>query len=146
MLSRFNELCLELDSHTVTYDQNAMQLDFWHCLENRKETEFTTFINREREDFWKQPLATRPDIDTLIPMFMDKQTNMESDNKWNKLLMEQAQILLLLTKLESKSKTSENKSTDKSVAKKGGPRPWRKKGPKEGETLERVSKGEHTFK
>ena len=67
-----------------------------------KETEFATFVNREREEYRKLPQATRPDIDTLIPTFMDKQTNMESDSKWNKLSMEQAQILSLMVKVDSK--------------------------------------------
>ena len=38
MLSRFKELCLELDGNGVAYDENTKQLDFWRCLETMKGT------------------------------------------------------------------------------------------------------------
>ena len=61
-----------------------------------KETEFSYFVSREREDYRKKPAASREKIDLLLGTFIDKQINMESDSKWNKLSMEQAQILDLL--------------------------------------------------
>ena len=82
--------------------------------------------------------------------FIDKQTNMESDNKWNKLSMEQAQILSLLASNHDKSNkrsTSRNATNDDSGEQtKYQPRPWRTKAPKDGAPLEKVTKGGHTFK
>ena len=141
MLDRFKELCLELDGHGVAYDENTKQLDFWRCLETMKETEFANFVNREREDYRKQPVATRPAVDTLMVTFIDKQTNMESDSKWNKLSMEQAQILSLLANNGSKNSSKQNSNTDKYQ-----PRPWRTKLLKDGTPLEKVTRGGHTFK
>ena len=148
MLSRFKELCEELDGHGVAYDSNTKQLDFWRCAETMKETEFATFVNREREEFRKAPRATRQSIDSLIQLLIDKQTNMESDKKWNKLSMEQAQILSLIATCEGKDATDNTKKPTSSSGdgKKSGPRPWRLKGPKAGEPLERVTKGGHSFK
>ena len=81
MLARFKEFCIELDGNGVGYDENTKQLDFWRCLETMKEPEFATFVSREREEYRKQPSASWPSIDLLMGTFIDKQTNMESDNK-----------------------------------------------------------------
>ena len=151
MLARFKQLCIELDGNGVIYDENTKQLDFWRCLETMKETEFANFVNREREDYRKQPTATRTSVDLLIGTFIDKQTNMESDSKWNKLSMEQAQILSLLAHTNNagnkrgieKQKLTDDDSDEQP---KYQPRPWRTKPPKDGDPLERVTKGGHIFK
>ena len=85
--------------------------------------------------------------------FIDKQTNMESDNKWNKLSMEQAQILSLLAKYDNKDSISKKRpspSTENGPSDDGKikyqPRPWRTKAPKDGEPFEKITKGGHTFK
>ena len=72
MLSRFKELCVELDNHGVTYDANTKQLDFWRCLETMKETEFSNFVNRERETYRQTTISARQSVDTLIPTFLNK--------------------------------------------------------------------------
>ena len=127
MLSRFKELCVELNGLGVHYDENTKQLDFWRCLETMKEAEFASFVSREREDYRKKDRAARPSVDELIPTFIDKQTNMESDHKWNKLSMEQAQILSLMAKLENKKEKDTRKSEPRSNNEdtKYKPRPWR---------------------
>ena len=118
-----------------------------------KEPKFATFVNHEREDYRQKYFAARPDVDLFISTFVDKQTNMELGNKWNKLSMDQAQILSLLSNYKSKESKSGNKRPDGSNSNfsvdnrfKGKPRPWRTKGPKDGESLEKISKGGHTFK
>ena len=117
-----------------------------------KEPEFATFVNREREDYRKKPFAGRPDVDLLISTFVDKQKNMELDNKWSKLSMEQSQILFLLFTYKSNTSKSGNQRTcedNGAISEnpfKGNPPPWRSKGPKDDEPLEKVFKGGHTFK
>ena len=54
LLSKFKELCNELDAHGVSYDKNTKQLDLWRCLETTNEPEFATFVNREQEDYRKK--------------------------------------------------------------------------------------------
>ena len=150
MLSRFKELCLELDGNGVVYDENTKQLDFWRCLETMKETEFSNFVSREREDYRKLPAASRKKVDLLLGTFIDKQTNMESDSKWNKLSMEQAQILSLLASNYDKGSTRPPKRHTQNAVSgeqtKYQPRPWRTKAPKDGAPLEKITKGGHTFK
>jgi len=94
MLAHFKELCIELDGNGVDYDKNTKYLNFWCCLETMKETEFANFVSREREDYRNQSASTQPKIDLLMSSLINKQTNMESNSKWNKLSIEQAQILL----------------------------------------------------
>ena len=72
MLSRFKELCIELNNHGVTYDVNTKQLDFWRCLETMREREFCSFVNREREVYRQTDMSTRKSVDDLIPVFLDK--------------------------------------------------------------------------
>ena len=82
-----------------------------------KEAEFANFVSREREDYCKQSASTRPNVDLLMGTFIDKQINMESDSKWNKLSMEQAQILSLLANNNdhgSKRSTTQNLTNDDS--------------------------------
>ena len=89
-------------------------------------------------------------MDTLIATFIDKQTNMESDSKWNKLSMEQVQILSLLPNNNNngaKKDKKQNSTNDDSAGQtKYQPQPWRTKPPKDGDPLEKVTKGGHTFK
>ena len=155
MLARFKGLCNELDGNGANYDENTKQLDFWRCLETMKETEFANFVSREREDYRKQPTTSRKTVDSLLGTFIDKQTNMESDSKWNKLSMEQSQILSLLVSNQDKdNKRSANRNAtnrnamndDSGEQTKYQPRPWRTKAPKDGAPLEKVTKGGHTFK
>ena len=67
--------------------------------------------------------------------------------------MEQSQILSLLAKYEgSSSKTPKSTNWTKTAPPPVDgdtnfqPQPWRTKGPKDGEPLERITKGGHTFK
>ena len=53
-----------------------------------KEPDCATFVNRDRETYRQTITASQPTIDNRIDTFTDKQTNMESDNKWNKLSMD----------------------------------------------------------
>ena len=69
-----------------------------------KEPDCATFVNRDRETYRQTTTASRPTIDNLIATFTDKQTNMESDNKWNKLSMDQTYILSLIVKCENQMK------------------------------------------
>ena len=46
-----------------------------------KETEFARFLDRGREDYIQ--FMTRKDVDILVNTFINRQTNMESDNKWS---------------------------------------------------------------
>ena len=48
-------------------------------------------------------------VDQLITTFIDKQTNMETDQKRNKPSMEQAQILSIMANLDSKDKKDSKK-------------------------------------
>ena len=87
MHARFKELCIKIDGNGGPYNENTKQLDFWRCLETMKETEFATFVSHKRDEYRKQPSTSRPSIDSLMGTFIDKQTNMDSDNKWNKISM-----------------------------------------------------------
>ena len=116
-----------------------------------KETEFATFLSCEHEDLCKQPSASRPSVDTLVGTFIDKQTNMESDNEFNKLSMEQAQILSLLAKYDDKGNNNTSKkriatNNYSEMQTKYQPSPWRTRAPKDGTPLEKVINGGHTSK
>ena len=88
MLSHFKELCLELDSNDIDYDEITKQIDFCRCLRPMKKTEFSNYISREREGYHKLRFASRIKVHLLFESFINKQANMESDLKWKNLSME----------------------------------------------------------
>jgi hypothetical protein len=168
MLTEFASLTEEIGQLGGSYLENEQQLDFWRAIKTMEEKEFHRYVCDKHDDYRELDPTSRPTVKALIKQFKRKQTNMESDQKWNKLSVQDAQILALTTYLTSKgydSDASRNRrkrnATTPSDPEKSPKRPtkspndtttkkrdfsypeWRLEAPKEGESTTKEVDGKH---
>ena len=151
MLSEFISLSDEIGDLGGTYDEDDKQLDFWKAVKTMPEQKFSMFVAQQHDIYRASSRGSRESVTMLINKMIAKQVNMEAENEWNKLSLEQSQILALTARLQEakgSAKTSHtqqdsnslNNQPDKDRKKFKYPE-WKKVPPAEGEPGEKIVDG-----
>ena len=113
LLTEFDSISEEIGDLGGEYLEDEKQLDFWRATKTMEEKEWSRYVNDQHDQYRELPKSGRTKISDLITKFKKKQTNMENDQKWNKISASDAQILALTSLLLSKSDDASNSNRRK---------------------------------
>ena len=100
LMAEFKILATQIGDLGGEYHDDEMFHDFWRSLLTMHEAEFKRFVKSERDTWWKMPKNNRTNLTNLIKTFTDKETSMSAEQEWNKMSLQDAQVMALLTHVE----------------------------------------------
>ena len=120
MLTEFDSLSEEITDLGGSYEEEEKQIDFWCASKTMEEKEWSRYVSDQHDNYRESSTSSRSKVSDLIIKFKGKQTNMESDQKWNKISSHEAQKLALTSLLLSKTDKDSDSNRRKRTTKKKG--------------------------
>lgn len=127
ILTEFNNLSGEITNLGGKYYISDRQLDFWNSFHTMVEPEFHNYVKQQHDTYRETAARLCDPIDVLIKRVTHKQVNMVHDGTWNKVSLQQAQILSLTDQVNQTKTISSHKNRTQSSFSKPSPvlTPWK---------------------